>query len=218
MTLLFVPKVEDDVDAKHIIWGGSIDTKAAGVQALLFSSHNLISRRSSMALGVLLLLCCATWVSATDYTVGDSSGWALNVDYSSWISGKSFVVGDKLVFKYSASQHNVETVNATAYNACSSSSPISTGNTGQTTITLDASGKHYFICGISNHCSQGMKLEVDVAESSSTSPSPPSSSTTNTTTPPSTTTTNNNSGAGSLSPVHATVAFMGLVVLKLGVF
>ncbi|THU52183.1 hypothetical protein C4D60_Mb10t01310 [Musa balbisiana] len=178
-----------------------------------------MATRSSIASGALLLLCCATWVSATDYSVGDSSGWGLNVDYTTWISGKSFFVGDNLVFKYTASQHNVEKVNAAAFNTCSSSSPISSDNSGETKINLDTSGKHYFICGISNHCIQGMKLEVDVAESSSTSPSPPSSSTTNTTTPPSGTTTNNNkSGAGSLSPVHATVAFMGLVVLKLGVF
>ncbi|CAL9060136.1 stellacyanin-like [Musa acuminata AAA Group] len=170
-----------------------------------------MARRSSVASGALLLLCCATWVSATDYSVGDSSGWKLDFDYTTWTSGKSFVVGDNLVFKYAASQHNVDKVNAAAYNACSSSSPISSDNSGQTTINLDTSGKHYFICGISNHCTRGMKLEVDVTESSSTSPSPPSSSTTNTT-------NNNNSGAGSLSPVHATVAFMGLVVLKLGVF
>ncbi|RRT47226.1 hypothetical protein B296_00043115 [Ensete ventricosum] len=123
------------------------------------------------------------------------------------------------VFKYDASHHNVEEVNAAAYNACSSSSPITRATSGQTTISLDTSGKRYFICGISNHCSQGMKLEVDVTESSSTSPSPPSSSTSNTTTPPSgTTTNNNNSGAGSLSPAHAMVAFVGLVVLKLGIF
>jgi hypothetical protein len=33
---------------------------------------------------------------ATDYTVGDSSRWTLGVIYSTWDSGKIFVVGDKL--------------------------------------------------------------------------------------------------------------------------
>uniref|UniRef100_A0A164X370 Phytocyanin domain-containing protein n=1 Tax=Daucus carota subsp. sativus TaxID=79200 RepID=A0A164X370_DAUCS len=31
-----------------------------------------------------------------DYTVGDSSGWALSVDYSTWATGKTFNVGDNL--------------------------------------------------------------------------------------------------------------------------
>lgn len=33
---------------------------------------------------------------ATVYTVGDSSGWTMGVDYSTWTSGKTFVVGDSL--------------------------------------------------------------------------------------------------------------------------
>ena len=33
---------------------------------------------------------------ATDYTVGDSAQWNLGVNYKSWTSGKTFVVGDKL--------------------------------------------------------------------------------------------------------------------------
>lgn len=33
---------------------------------------------------------------ATDHTVGDSGGWAMGVDYSTWTSDKTFVVGDNL--------------------------------------------------------------------------------------------------------------------------
>ena len=33
---------------------------------------------------------------ATDYTVGDSAQWDLGVNYSTWASGKTFSVGDKL--------------------------------------------------------------------------------------------------------------------------
>jgi len=33
---------------------------------------------------------------ATVYTVGDSEGWGIGVDYSTWTSGKTFVIGDRL--------------------------------------------------------------------------------------------------------------------------
>lgn len=33
---------------------------------------------------------------ATVYTVGDTAGWSLGVDYGTWASGKTFSVGDKL--------------------------------------------------------------------------------------------------------------------------
>lgn len=33
---------------------------------------------------------------ATVHTVGDTSGWSVGVDYGTWASGKTFVVGDKL--------------------------------------------------------------------------------------------------------------------------
>jgi hypothetical protein len=33
---------------------------------------------------------------ATNYTIGDNSRWTLGVVYSTWASGKIFVVGDKL--------------------------------------------------------------------------------------------------------------------------
>lgn len=33
---------------------------------------------------------------AKDYTVGDSSGWATGVDYTTWTSDKTFAVGDNL--------------------------------------------------------------------------------------------------------------------------
>lgn len=34
--------------------------------------------------------------SATVYTVGDTSGWSLGMDYSTWAGDKTFVVGDSL--------------------------------------------------------------------------------------------------------------------------
>ncbi len=44
----------------------------------------------------LLVLCMVVPSLATVYTVGDSTGWTTGVDYSTWTSGKTFVVGDSL--------------------------------------------------------------------------------------------------------------------------
>lgn len=38
-----------------------------------------------------------TVANATSYTVGDADGWTAGlVDYTAWVSGKSFKVGDEL--------------------------------------------------------------------------------------------------------------------------
>lgn len=53
---------------------------------------------ASSALTALLavVLGCAAAASAETFTVGDSQGWALSVDYTSWANGKNFSAGDKL--------------------------------------------------------------------------------------------------------------------------
>lgn len=45
---------------------------------------------------LVLGFCMVHPTSATVYTVGDTSGWSLGVDYGTWASAKNFVVGDKL--------------------------------------------------------------------------------------------------------------------------
>lgn len=44
----------------------------------------------------LILSAAAVPILGKDYTVGDSSGWALSTDYTTWASGKTFNVGDNL--------------------------------------------------------------------------------------------------------------------------
>ncbi|KAJ0968285.1 hypothetical protein J5N97_025202 [Dioscorea zingiberensis] len=127
----------------------------------------------------LLAVVAAVPAIATDYNVGDAQGWDLNVNYANWVSGKTFKVGDNLVFKYT-SNHNLEEVNQADYNSCSSNNVIRLFNSGDT-IPLNTTGSRYFICGIGNHCTQGMKLTVSVSPAASspppsTTPSPPSSS------------------------------------------
>ncbi|OAY85302.1 Blue copper protein, partial [Ananas comosus] len=144
---------------------------------------------TALALSALLLMSCASWGSATVYTVGDSSGWTTGVDYTTWTSGKTFVVGDRLAFNYAPGAHTVNEVSSGDYSSCSTSNVISTDSSGSTTIPLTTSGTRYFVCGVANHCGGGMKLAVTVASgSSSSSPSTPSTTPSTTPTTPSITT------------------------------
>ncbi|XP_020091144.1 blue copper protein-like [Ananas comosus] len=128
---------------------------------------------TALALSALLLMSCASWGSATVYTVGDSSGWTTGVDYTTWTSGKTFVVGDRLANSKLSSGD---------YSSCSTSNAISSDSSGSTTIPLTTSGTRYFVCGVANHCGGGMKLAVSVASgSSSSSPSTPSTTSPSTT-------------------------------------
>lgn len=45
---------------------------------------------------LLVLLMVAVPAYATEYTVGDSQGWTSGVDYGTWVSAKTFMVGDTL--------------------------------------------------------------------------------------------------------------------------
>ncbi|CAI9291682.1 unnamed protein product [Lactuca saligna] len=110
---------------------------------------------------LMAILSCITFTSAKVYTVGDSGGWALSVDYTAWTSDKTFLVGDRLVFNYDSS-HTVDEVSSDDYTTCNVGNSIMSYNSGTTTITLNTTGSHYFICGVVGHCSVGMKLTVDV--------------------------------------------------------
>ncbi|KAL3514221.1 hypothetical protein ACH5RR_026938 [Cinchona calisaya] len=170
---------------------------------------------SARILCLILITCAAVPSLATVYTVGDSGGWALGVDYSSWTSGKTFNVGDSLVFNYQSS-HTVDEVTANDYSTCTVGSAISTDNSGSTTIPLKTPGPHYFICGVIGHCGGGMKLSVTVtggvAGNGSTT-TPPS-----TITPPSGTATTSStlpSSSGTLSPFVALFFTLMAVIFKL---
>ncbi|KAL8096377.1 blue copper protein-like [Apium graveolens] len=170
---------------------------------------------SSVAEIVCLILILSTAVPSfgKDYTVGDSSGWALSVDYGTWASDKTFNVGDSLVFNYGTG-HTVDEVSSSDYGSCTIGNSITTDNTGSTTIPLKTAGKHYFICGVIGHCSGGMKLAVTVAAGAgSATPAPAGTSVppataggTSATFPTPTTTTSGNvpvlaSSSGSVSAI-----------------
>ncbi|CAI8610338.1 unnamed protein product [Vicia faba] len=113
------------------------------------------------------------------YTVGDTLGWTIPSNgaaaYTAWASRKSFKVGDILVFNFPLNAHNVEEVTKQKYGSCSSSSPIATFSNPPVRVTLNKTGTHYFICGVTGHCSAGQKLSINVGGGSSSSSSPATS-------------------------------------------
>ncbi|KQK18975.1 blue copper protein [Brachypodium distachyon] len=156
---------------------------------------------SSAAL--LVIASCALTASAAKYTVGDTSGWTTGTDYTTWASDKKLKVGDSLVFTYAGGAHTVAEVSAADYASCSSSNTLSSDASGATTVALKTAGKHYFICGVAGHCSNGMKLAVDVAAAAAAAPAPKASPTPDTT--PDTTPTTPSSSGGVTPKTPATV-------------
>ncbi|KAF0933798.1 hypothetical protein E2562_019258 [Oryza meyeriana var. granulata] len=155
-----------------------------------------------VAAGVVLLLAAAAPAYAVDYTVGDSSGWSSGVDYDTWAKGKTFIVGDSLVFQYSM-MHTVAEVSSADYSACSASNSIQSYSNQNTKIALTKPGTRYFVCGTSGHCAGGMKLAVTVSAADATTPTP---STTPVSSPPSTETPATPSDPGMDTPATSTPA------------
>ncbi|KAL4576487.1 hypothetical protein LXL04_012582 [Taraxacum kok-saghyz] len=123
--------------------------------------------------GTLIVL--ASSVSATEYIVGDESGWTLDFDYQAWAKDKVFIVGDTLVFKYANSAHNVMKVNGTGFQQCIvSSSNNGTLTSGRDIIPLQTPGRKWYICGVGKHCElRKMKLVITVLPQTMTpAPSP----------------------------------------------
>ncbi|KAJ1290042.1 hypothetical protein BS78_02G211800 [Paspalum vaginatum] len=119
---------------------------------------------NALPLVALLVAGCAALASATTYNVGDSQGWTTGgVDYSTWASGKSFAVGDTLLFRYVSKAHSVTEVSKSGYDSCSGTNALSDDESGATTVTLAAPGTRYFICNVPGHCASGMKLAVTVS-------------------------------------------------------
>ncbi|KAL7150181.1 hypothetical protein ABFS83_05G093100 [Erythranthe nasuta] len=131
-----------------------------------------MAMRSAFLITMIIALAVAPAAFATDYTVGDDSGWKLGVNYTTWAEGKNFRVGDTIMFKYKSGAHNVMKVNGSDFQKCASSNetavPLTTGND---VIPLATPGKKWYICTIGEHCFKGMKLVITVsgAEGSSTS-------------------------------------------------
>ncbi|XP_073152183.1 uncharacterized protein [Henckelia pumila] len=151
--------------------------------------------------------------AAMTYTVGDSLGWTVPpggpVAYQAWARGKSFVVGDTLIFNFTTNEHDVVQVTKEEFDSCSTASTAII-TTGPARITLNSSGEHYYICTIPRHCSFGQKLAINVTAAGATvTPRPsqaPSPSSGPTPPPPSSVTPVSPSTPSTTPPSGATTA------------
>ncbi|KAL5769021.1 hypothetical protein ACOSP7_015579 [Xanthoceras sorbifolium] len=138
--------------------------------------------------------------SPVTYIVGDALGWTVppngSVAYQLWASGKTFMVGDTLVFNYINGTHDVAEVTKEAYGSCDTNSTISLETNPPTRITLTTSGEHHYICTFPRHCSLGQQLAINVTGSNTASPVPSPSATP----PPSTATPSSPSPTGASTP------------------
>ncbi|KAK5830980.1 cucumber peeling cupredoxin-like [Gossypium arboreum] len=124
----------------------------------------------------------------TVHVVGDDLGWIVPQNgataYSNWAASKRFLVGDILVFNFTTNEHDVLQVPKASFDECSDDNPI--GNmliNGPANVTLNSTGKQYYICTIGRHCELGQRLAITVSATSS-SPLPAPSPTTPTTPSP----------------------------------
>ncbi|KZV20059.1 cucumber peeling cupredoxin-like [Dorcoceras hygrometricum] len=124
---------------------------------------------------VLLAAELVGYAAAATYVVGDSLGWSIPPDggaaYVNYASQHVFTAGDVLVFNFTTGEHNVARVTKSAYDVCSSTSPISLATVGPARVVLTTAGADYYICTFGQHCALGQKLAINVT-APTTSPSP----------------------------------------------
>jgi hypothetical protein len=177
-----------------------------------------MTKMAQILLAFVAVVAIADLAMAASYTVGAPSGsWDLSTNFTHWAQSNTFHPGDVLTFTYSPSQHDVLEVTQANFDSCTTSSPISTHNDGNTAITLSAVETRYFICGFSGHCTGGMKVQINAVSASSTSPAPTSGgptpgSTSPTTSPPGGSTPNSaassvTAGVGLVFGLAALLAF-----------
>ncbi|XP_016485294.1 stellacyanin-like [Nicotiana tabacum] len=118
---------------------------------------------------ILVILAIAYSGSATNYLVGDNSGWDISTDLDTWLLGKRFIVGDVLVFQFS-NYHSVYEVTKETFDRCNTTNALKSSSKGNTTFPLTKPRDNYFVCGNRLHCLGGMKLHVNVAENGVASP------------------------------------------------
>ncbi|XP_024380119.1 early nodulin-like protein 12 isoform X1 [Physcomitrium patens] len=132
--------------------------------AMMGKPYGTMSKVASVVFMLIASMACA--VTAKEFTVGDTTGWDFAPNssfYNDWANGLKFVPGDKIVFKYIPSDHNVQEVTESDYVSCSSLNPLAEYESGNDIVTLPKPGTHYYICGFLGHCDQGgMRMKITV--------------------------------------------------------
>lgn len=117
--------------------------------------------------------------AATSYTVGVPDGlWDMHTDYAEWVAARTFHPGDNITFTYSRELHDVVEVGKAGYDSCSNANNVSAFRSGNDVVALTAVGTRYFLCGLTGHCDNGMKIRIDVvaATAGPTAAPPPTTS------------------------------------------
>ncbi|CAK9310397.1 unnamed protein product [Citrullus colocynthis] len=135
--------------------------------------------RFALVLGFALFLFLEYSAAQTVHTVGDSAGWRIPPNgadfYVTWAAGKTFRVGDSLVFNFTTGLDEVTRVSKRSFDLCSDDDEIGDSiETGPATIPLSSPGEYYFISSEDRHCQQGQKLAINVTAAPG-APTPPSS-------------------------------------------
>ncbi|KAJ4774902.1 Blue copper protein [Rhynchospora pubera] len=130
------------------------------------TSHTIISY------ALLATYICV--VAATDYTVGDSDGWAIGTNYLAWASKYNFTKGDALIFTYVKGQHDVYEVTQDSFRSCNATNgTLHIYNSGIDTVNLTRATEYWFLCNIKDHCIGGMKFTINVSEPPTPPPTQP---------------------------------------------
>ncbi|XP_061361979.1 early nodulin-like protein 14 [Gastrolobium bilobum] len=113
-----------------------------------------------------------------NYTVGDKLGWLVppggEIAYATWAYGKTFIIGDSLVFYYLNGTQDVAVVTKEAYEKCETNNTLAVYTSSPTRIILKTTGEHFFTSTYKHHCALGQKLAINVTSFNGTALSPES--------------------------------------------
>ncbi|KMZ68427.1 hypothetical protein ZOSMA_23G00820 [Zostera marina] len=116
---------------------------------------------------VCFLMVITPMASASQFTVGGSTGWAVPSDqsgmfYNNWASHLRFSIGDSLLFMCNSEKNSVLQVSKHDYENCHTSSPINSFDGSKVVVTLDHSGPYFFISGDEGNCQKKQAMHVVV--------------------------------------------------------
>ncbi|KAL3820788.1 hypothetical protein ACJIZ3_006693 [Penstemon smallii] len=124
----------------------------------------------------VFMVAVAVEVSAENHhVVGGDGGWSPALDINSWLSGRVFRVGDKILFTYdpATAESIVELQSLEDFESCNLANPIKMYTDGTSHVELDKEGTRYFTSGNLESCKKGLKLPVPVQAHSEFDPPSP---------------------------------------------
>ncbi|KAL3535880.1 hypothetical protein ACH5RR_004341 [Cinchona calisaya] len=129
-------------------------------------SHNKVLFCYLVAATALLI-----GATAETHTVGNDIGWNVppggSIAYRTWADTRDFGIGDTVVFQWS-NTHDVAQVSQTEYDNCAATNPIGgIHTTSPYNFTINSTDPYYFMCSVSNHCSLGQKVKIQVGAAAS---------------------------------------------------